>query len=103
MVFETILATESLLTVIAGLLGLLNFNQSRVKFHIAEDAEERKKANYYRLKGIQLRQRINAKLDWLMKKAGADTDQFNLFLDKELNGDLDDEYNEYLNGDKKND
>ena len=100
MVFETILATESLLTIIVGLLSLFNFNFTRVKYHMADDAEERKKANFFRQQGIKLRQRMDSKLDWLMKKAGADTDQFNMFLEKEINGDLDEEYEKYKNGDK---
>ena len=87
MAFEGLLETDKLLALIAGLLGLLNFTENKVKGLLSSIKKFVKK-------DIEIRTRLEAKANWLMRKAGVNIEAFDatIKIDTELNGfDLDDD------------
>lgn len=63
------LETDNLLVVIASLLGLLNFNQSRIKGLLSSISK-------YIKKDIEIRSRLERKANYLMRKMGVDVEAF---------------------------
>ena len=96
MAFESILAAESLLTIIAGLLTVQNFLTQRLKlsFNRLEGAFKKltkayKQVSRYLITDIKLRSRLEKKADWLMDKFGVDIEKFNIDAEEDMNGDYD--------------
>ncbi len=80
------LETDNLLVIIASLLTLLNVTESRVKGLLSSIK------NYVK-EDIKVRSRLEAKANWIMRKAGVDIEAFNaaVEINTELNGfDFDD-------------
>ncbi len=69
MTFESLLAIDSLLAMIVGLLGILNFNQSKIKGYLSS-------INNYFKKDILIRNRLERKSDFLLDKMSVDLSQF---------------------------
>lgn len=81
MAFESLLETDKLLALIAGLLGLLNFTENRVKGALNSIKK-------YVKKDIEIRSRLEAKANWIMRKAGVNIEAFDaaIEINTELNG-----------------
>lgn len=80
------LETDNLLVIIASLLGLLNLTENRVKGLLSSIKKFVKK-------DIEIRSRLEAKANWIMRKAGVDIEAFDatIEINTELNGfDFDD-------------
>lgn len=90
MAFESLLATDSLLGMITLLLTTLNYSQSRSKNVMSKVNKKMGIIGKYLRDDIRIRSRLERKADWLMNKMGVDIEKFNIDVEKEINGDLDD-------------
>ncbi len=90
MAFESLLATDSLLTIIAGLLTMLNFNQSRIKGYMDKSVTHLKALRKYFALDIRIRNRLEKKADIIFAKAGVTKEMLKEFNDKiDIQTDLD--------------
>jgi len=94
------LETDNLLVIIASLLGILNFNQSRIKGYMNTTAKHLKVLRSYFVEDIRIRNRLERKTNMILSAANLDVEkldmainmdtELNLRLDLEdLNGDID--------------
>lgn len=100
MVLAGWLETDNLLVVIASLLTLLNFNQSRIKGFMSASTKYLKTLKGYFAEDIRIRNRLERKANMILSKTGVDIEKLdasinmdtdmNLRIDLEdLNGDID--------------
>jgi hypothetical protein len=94
------LETDNLLVVIASLLTIMNYNQSRIKGFLRSSTKYLKTLKGYFAEDIRIRNRLERKADMILSRTGVDIEKLNTSINmdtdmnlridlEDLNGDID--------------